>query len=167
MPSLEIAIPQTTQKSLMRKASQASLVWQREKAGFMRLALPKLSRAIRATDERLRELCAGVPVMLPGGAPLMREDKKPYLVKPDADIARLNASLCQLIELERSLLGFPSPGRRRDESAEIARVAGTAGRTTAPIVELGEQQAEQAGPAAAAEPSAAEPGPAAELEQPA
>lgn len=111
MPSLENRVPANGRNTLARKASASAIVFTRERAGFYRHVLPKIARAIRATDERLQMLHAGVDVIAGKG-----EQQTIVRIVPDDAIARLNTSLIALVECERSLLGFPNPGRRRDES---------------------------------------------------
>lgn len=63
---------------------------------------------------RLVELHKGVDVIVGHG-----EKAQVIRTVPCETIAKLNSSLVSLIECERSLLGFPSPGRRRDEGGVI------------------------------------------------
>lgn len=100
MPRLESVAPNLSGKSLLRKASQSASVFGFAKAGFYRAALPKVRRAMSLADRRIRAMHKLDPV-------------------PDDTICRMNASLIALVECERSLLGFPLPGRRKDESGVL------------------------------------------------
>lgn len=106
MPRLEIALPQVSPKRLITKASRSAKVFSYARAGYMNFALPRLRRSTSLTADRIEQLHKGIDV-------LDRNGNAVHVV-PDDTIAKLNASLVQMLELERSLLGFPGPGRRRD-----------------------------------------------------
>lgn len=102
------------------------------------------------TSERLAECHKGVEMIV--GQQVVKQ--VPYDM-----IARLNASLIQLIDCERQLLGFPSPGKRRDESGIIDTsrpVIDTAIGTLSPARRRAEQEerAEQLAEQSLDEPTA-------------
>ena len=110
MPTLENTLPSASPKTLNRKMSRSALVWSARKAAFMGTVIPRLERAHKTLHERLQVLRAPVEKL--------DADGKTVLVHDDASLVRVVQAMLQTIEMERSLLGFPSPGRRRDERAE-------------------------------------------------
>lgn len=138
MAKLECGIPNVTSKSLLRKASQSASIFSFLRAGFYRFALPKVQRVARLTHNRL--------------VSIHNVSKNVMDEAENGNIARLNASLIQLLEFERSLLGFPSPGRRSNESGKVG------GRDVPAILEASDATVEQTPQAASPEPTAPEQG---------
>lgn len=109
MPTLENTVPFIDAKSLNRKASRSAVVFSARKAAFIGNVVPKLERATKALHERLCEL----------RDPVEKLDKDGNVVRVHDDMAlcKVVGAMLAAIEAERCLLGFPSPGKRRDEGA--------------------------------------------------
>ena len=107
MPTLENTVPVISANSLNRKASRSSVVWMARKAAFMGNAIPRLERAQKILHERLCALRNPVEMIAKDGCVV-------HVMNDDA-IVKVVRGLIEVIEAERGLLGFPSPGRRRDE----------------------------------------------------
>lgn len=113
MPTLENTVPAIDVKSLNRKASRSAVVFSARKAAFIGNVIPKLERATKTLHERLCVL----------REPVERLDSKGNVILVNDDIAlcKVVGAMLAAIEAERSLLGFPSPGKRKDESSAPMR----------------------------------------------
>lgn len=110
MPTLENVLPNCSPKSLNRRLNRSSQVFHLSKVKFMGSVLPKIQRAIRQLSDSLNELKDPVTVIVGKG-----ENSQAVEVKDYNSQARIASTLATLIDHERSLLGFPGPGKRKDE----------------------------------------------------
>lgn len=111
MPALQFSLPETTSKTLLKRAGRSAMLWSIKRANFMRFALPRVEHAIRRLDEAIKRLSEPVEMVVGQG-----ENAQIVKVMDYASLTRCSNAMLAAIESERQLLGFPSPGRRRDEA---------------------------------------------------
>lgn len=113
MPIIENVLPDVSPKSMNRRMSRSAVVFSLARAKYMGVVLPKVERAIRQLDQSLHELAEPIDVTIGRG-----EGQCVVKVKDYAQQAKTALALASLVDQQRSLLGFPSPGRRRNEGED-------------------------------------------------
>lgn len=114
MPNLEHKVPELTHKSMNRRMSRSAMVFSIKRANFHGFALPKIDRHIRELSDSLTELSKSVDVVIGKG-----DNQQVVKVKDFNAQAKIANALISLVEQQRSLLGFPSPGKRKDEERTV------------------------------------------------
>lgn len=131
MPAIDSQPPDISSKAMNRRMSRSAITFAVKRANYMRFVLPKVERAICALNESLHALTQPIEIVVGRG-----DNKAIAHVIDYQSQAKIAGALFSAMEFERQLLGFPSPGKRRDEGAGEMRQTQSPG-----IVDVAQVQA--------------------------